>query len=44
LNWCKENNLELNVTKTKELVIDFRKSKKWKSKCHHQWTECWTSG
>jgi hypothetical protein len=31
LNWCKENNLELNVTKTKELVIDFRKSKNEKA-------------
>jgi hypothetical protein len=25
-SWCKENYLDLNVTKTKELVFDFRKS------------------
>ena len=27
VKWCAENNLELNVSKTKELVIDFRKLK-----------------
>uniref|UniRef100_A0A3Q3JQD9 Reverse transcriptase domain-containing protein n=1 Tax=Monopterus albus TaxID=43700 RepID=A0A3Q3JQD9_MONAL len=25
--WCKDNNLALNTTKTKELIIDFRKNK-----------------
>ncbi len=25
--WCTENNLLLNVSKTKELIIDFRKNK-----------------
>ena len=25
VRWCKDNNLELNVSKTKEIVIDFRK-------------------
>eukprot|EP00745_Piridium_sociabile_P003717 TRINITY_DN12164_c1_g1_i2.p1 TRINITY_DN12164_c1_g1~~TRINITY_DN12164_c1_g1_i2.p1 ORF type:complete len:203 (+),score=27.45 TRINITY_DN12164_c1_g1_i2:2-610(+) len=25
--WCEENNIELNVSKTKEIVIDFRKNK-----------------
>ena len=25
--WCEENNLELNVSKTKEMIIDFRKNK-----------------
>jgi hypothetical protein len=23
--WCQENNLSLNVNKTKEMVVDFRK-------------------
>ena len=27
VSWCSENNLELNVSKTKEMVIDFRRSK-----------------
>ena len=27
VRWCHENNLELNVSKTKEIVIDFRKKK-----------------
>lgn len=30
-DWCSENFLELNVTKTKEIIIDFRKSKNTKS-------------
>jgi len=25
VNWCDDNNLSLNVNKTKEIVIDFRK-------------------
>ena len=25
--WCDENNLELNVSKTKEIIVDFRKNK-----------------
>ena len=25
--WCNDNNLVLNVSKTKELIIDFRKAK-----------------
>eukprot|EP00061_Rhincodon_typus_P010686 g35169.t1 len=25
VTWCKENNLSLNVSKTKELIINFRK-------------------
>ena len=25
--WCSENNLELNVSKTKEVIVDFRKNK-----------------
>ena len=27
VGWCDENNLELNVDKTKEIIVDFRKSK-----------------
>ena len=27
LNWCSNNNLLLNATKTKEIVVDFRKNK-----------------
>jgi gmma-aminobutyric acid receptor subunit gamma/cGMP-dependent protein kinase 2 len=26
VNWCTENDLELNVNKTQEFVIDFRKN------------------
>eukprot|EP00061_Rhincodon_typus_P001863 g15990.t1 len=25
VTWCNENNLSLNISKTKELIIDFRK-------------------
>ena len=27
VGWCSDNNLELNITKTKEMVFDFRKTK-----------------
>ena len=27
VSWCEENNLELNVSKTKEMILDFRKTK-----------------
>ena len=27
INWCDENNLELNVSKTKEMIVDFRRKK-----------------
>ena len=30
--WCSENDLELNVSKTKEMVFDFRKKKKREKK------------
>ncbi|TWW67247.1 putative RNA-directed DNA polymerase from transposon X-element [Takifugu flavidus] len=30
VRWCRENHLQLNVTKTKEMVVDFRKSIKAK--------------
>ena len=26
--WCQENNLSLNVNKTKEMIVDFRKQQK----------------
>ena len=26
-HWCQENNLSLNVSKTKELIVDFRKQR-----------------
>ena len=25
--WCKDNNLSLNVIKTKEMIVDYRKSR-----------------
>ena len=28
INWCNENNLELNVSKTKDIIIDFRKNRR----------------
>ena len=27
VNWCDQNNLFLNVSKTKELIVDFRRNK-----------------
>ena len=27
-DWCSRNNLDLNTTKTKEIIMDFRKSRK----------------
>ena len=27
INWCDKNNLQLNVNKTKEIIVDFRKEK-----------------
>ena len=27
ISWCSENNLELNVNKTKETIVDFRRKK-----------------
>ena len=27
INWCNDNNLELNVNKTKEMIVDFRRKK-----------------
>ena len=27
INWCNDNNLELNINKTKEIIVDFRRKK-----------------
>ena len=27
ISWCSENNLELNVNKTKQIIVDFRRKK-----------------
>ena len=32
--WCQENNLSLNVNKTKELIVDFRKHKREHAPIH----------
>jgi hypothetical protein len=32
--WCQENNLSLNVNKTKELILDFRKQQKEHAPIH----------
>ena len=32
--WCQENNLSLNVNKTKELIVDFRKQQREHTPIH----------
>ena len=32
--WCQENNLSLNVNKTKEMIVDFRKQQKEHTPIH----------
>ena len=32
--WCKENNLSLNVNKAKELIVDFRKQQREHASIH----------
>ena len=32
-SWCNDNSLELNIAKTKELVVDFRRDKQ---RLHHK--------
>jgi hypothetical protein len=32
--WCQENNLTLNVHKTKEMIVDFRKQQREHSPIH----------
>ena len=39
LQWCKDNHLDLNVTKTKEMIHDFRKSQTDKEKVTINGTE-----
>ena len=40
VNWCDENYLQLNVTKTKEMVIDFRKKQCSTRPCHSEGRKC----
>ena len=37
--WCQSNNLTLNVNKTKEMVVDYRRQQR-SSYTHHQRTTC----
>jgi hypothetical protein len=32
--WCQENNLALNVNKTKEMIVDFRKQQREHPRIH----------
>lgn len=34
VNWCKDNNLSLNITKTKEMIVDFRRTQVAHSPLH----------
>ncbi|TWW73111.1 hypothetical protein D4764_15G0005050 [Takifugu flavidus] len=43
VRWSRENLLQLNVTKTKEMVVDFRKSKSPSLPSLHQWEGCGNS-
>ena len=36
--WCQENNLTLNVNKTKEMIVDFRKQQREHPPIHIDWT------
>nr|XP_029134639.1 LOW QUALITY PROTEIN: mucin-5AC-like [Labrus bergylta] len=35
ITWCNSNHLELNICKTKELVVDYRKEEEAPCPCHH---------
>ena len=35
--WCHDNNLSLNVRKTKELIVDYRKRRAEQAPHSHQW-------
>ena len=35
--WCQENNLTLNVNKTKEMIVDFRKQQREHPPYPHRW-------
>ena len=41
--WCQENNLSLNVNKTKELIVDFRKQQREHAPIHinGMWWRLW---
>ena len=39
-SWCKDNNLDLNISKTKEMVLDFRREKQ---RNHHSSHDLWDS-
>ena len=36
--WCQENNLTLNVNKTKKMIVDFRKQQREHPPIHIDWT------
>jgi hypothetical protein len=35
--WCQENNLSLNINKTKELIVDFRRQQREPRPHPHRW-------
>ena len=37
--WCQDNNLSLNVRKTKELIVDYRKRRVKHAPIHINWAE-----
>ncbi len=39
-SWCQDNCLSLNVSKTKELIVDFRKRQQRPYTPHDQWDPC----
>jgi hypothetical protein len=41
--WCQENNLTLNVNKTKEMIVDFRRGSTPLSPIHIDGTVVWES-
>jgi hypothetical protein len=36
--WCQENNLSLNINKTNEMIVDFRKKQREHAPFHIDWT------
>ena len=36
--WCQENNLPLNINKTKEMIVDFRKQQREHPPIHNEGT------
>lgn len=43
-DWCHLNNLQLNVSKTKELIVDFIRAAEELHATHHQWDAGGRSG